>query len=180
MPLPLSCEFYQWNQVTHSIPSSKLQKKSLRKPPWFALHVPLLSLPHTQTYKCPPTTKKLLLDLPSRGPRHLWNPCRLLGSLQSFFLWNPFQVKSSSGVGDNTQGEVPERLIYLFYTLLDIAYLVGVVSQFMHDSCYAHYGVVCRILRYLKSTPRKGILLFNHVHLRLRHLLIWLKLGWSS
>jgi hypothetical protein len=59
------------------------------------------------------------------------------------------------------------RLIYLAHTRPDVSYAVGVVSQFMHDPCTAHLDAVYRILRYLKSTPGKGILFSNHGHLRL-------------
>ena len=49
-------------------------------------------------------------------------------------------------------------LIYLSHTRLDIAYIVGVVSQFMHNLKKIHLQVVHRILHYLKSSPGKGIL----------------------
>ena len=50
------------------------------------------------------------------------------------------------------------RLIYLSHTRLDIAYAVGVVSQFMYDPREEHMQVIFRILHYLKASPRKGIL----------------------
>jgi len=43
---------------------------------------------------------------------------------------------------------------------------VNVVSQFMHDPQKLHMDVVERILRYLKSTPGKGILFSNHENLK--------------
>ena len=49
------------------------------------------------------------------------------------------------------------RLIYLSHTRPDIAYVVSVVSQFMHAPSEDHMEVVYRILRYLKSSPRKGL-----------------------
>lgn len=58
------------------------------------------------------------------------------------------------------------RLIYLTHTRPDIAYAVNVVSQFMHDPRKPHMDAVERILRYLKSTPGKGILFSNHGHLK--------------
>ncbi|XP_028094408.1 uncharacterized protein LOC114294442 [Camellia sinensis] len=67
-----------------------------------------------------------------------------------------------SGVGDFVG-----RLIYLFQTRPDIAYAVGIVSQFMREPCAPHLDIVYRILRYLKSAPRKEILFSNHGHLRL-------------
>ena len=50
------------------------------------------------------------------------------------------------------------RLIYLSHTRPDIAYAVGVVSQFMHNPKGAHLQAVYRILQYLKSCPGRGLL----------------------
>ncbi|CAL2249092.1 unnamed protein product [Prunus armeniaca] len=50
------------------------------------------------------------------------------------------------------------RLIYLANTRPDIAYDVSVVSQFMHSPNISHRNAVDRILRYLKSAPRKGLM----------------------
>lgn len=50
------------------------------------------------------------------------------------------------------------KLIYLSHTRPDIAYAVSAVSQFMHSPKEIHLAAVYRILRYLKSTPGKGIL----------------------
>ena len=50
------------------------------------------------------------------------------------------------------------RLIYLSHTRPDIAYVVSVVSQFMHSPSVDHMAAVMRILAYLKSAPGKGIL----------------------
>ena len=58
------------------------------------------------------------------------------------------------------------KLIYLSHTRPDIAFVVGVVSQFMHDTRSVHLEVVYLILRYLISVPRKGILFSNNGHLR--------------
>ena len=49
------------------------------------------------------------------------------------------------------------RLIYLLHTRPDIAYAVSIVSQFMHAPSEDHMEAVYRILRYLKSSPRKGL-----------------------
>ena len=57
--------------------------------------------------------------------------------------------------------------IYLSHTLPDIAYAVSVVSQFMHNPSEGHMGVVIRILRYLKSSPRKGLLFSKNTHLNI-------------
>lgn len=50
------------------------------------------------------------------------------------------------------------KLTYLSHIRLDIAYKVGVVSQFMHDLQQEHLNDVYMILWYLKVIPRKGTL----------------------
>jgi hypothetical protein len=50
------------------------------------------------------------------------------------------------------------RLMYLAHTRPDLAYALSVISQFMHSPSEEHMKVVTRILRYLKSSPGKGIL----------------------
>jgi hypothetical protein len=57
------------------------------------------------------------------------------------------------------------RLIYLSHTRPDVAYAVSVVSQFMHNPSECHMDAVLRILRYLKSTPGKGLMFSKHNHL---------------
>jgi hypothetical protein len=47
------------------------------------------------------------------------------------------------------------KLIYLSHTRPDIAYVVSLVSQFMHYPSEYHMSAVIRILRYLKSSPGK-------------------------
>ena len=59
------------------------------------------------------------------------------------------------------------KLIYLSHTRPDIAYVVSVVSQFMHNPSEDHMDAIIRILRYLKSSPRKGLLFSKNVHLRI-------------
>ncbi|GKA84106.1 putative RNA-directed DNA polymerase, partial [Tanacetum coccineum] len=49
------------------------------------------------------------------------------------------------------------KLIYLAHTRPDIAYAVSVVSRFMHAPSEEHMNVVYRILKYLKSSPGKGL-----------------------
>ena len=50
------------------------------------------------------------------------------------------------------------KLIFLSHTRPDIAYAVGVVSQFMHNPKENHLRAVYCILQYLKGTLGKGIL----------------------
>ena len=50
------------------------------------------------------------------------------------------------------------KFIYLSHTQPDIAYAIGVVSQFMHSPHESHMEAIYRTFRYLKSTPGKEIL----------------------
>ena len=59
------------------------------------------------------------------------------------------------------------KLIYLSHTRPDIAYAVSVVSQFMHNPSEDHMGAVIRILRYLKSSPGKGLMFSKNTHLNI-------------
>lgn len=54
------------------------------------------------------------------------------------------------------------KLIYLTHTRQDIEYVISIVSQFMQNPIEDHMEVVYRILRYLKSAPRKGLLLLKN------------------
>nr|GEX81768.1 putative ribonuclease H-like domain-containing protein [Tanacetum cinerariifolium] len=57
------------------------------------------------------------------------------------------------------------KLIYLSHTRPDIAYAVGVVSQFMHQPQISHMKAVLRIIRCLKGTPGHGVLFKANGHL---------------
>lgn len=59
------------------------------------------------------------------------------------------------------------KLIYLSHTRPDIAYAVSVVSQFMQNPSEDHMGAVIRILRYLKSSPGKGLMFTKNAHLNI-------------
>ena len=50
------------------------------------------------------------------------------------------------------------KLMYLSHTRPNIAYVVSIVSQFMHNPSEDHMDAVIRILRYLKSSLGKGLL----------------------
>ena len=50
------------------------------------------------------------------------------------------------------------RPIYLAYTRPDIAYLVSVINQFMHDPREPHLQAPYKVLYYLKGNLGKGIL----------------------
>lgn len=51
------------------------------------------------------------------------------------------------------------RLLYLTTTRPDIAFATQQLSQFMSVPTESHYKVVLRVLRYLKQSPARGILL---------------------
>ena len=57
------------------------------------------------------------------------------------------------------------KLIYLSHTRPDIAYVMGVVSQFMHSPLECHIEAVQRILRYLKTTPGRGLLFKKYLNI---------------
>ena len=59
------------------------------------------------------------------------------------------------------------KLIYLSHTRPDITYVVSIVSQFMHNPSEDHMDAIIRILRYLKSSPGKGLLFSKNGHLRI-------------
>ncbi|KAJ0455580.1 putative RNA-directed DNA polymerase [Helianthus annuus] len=60
------------------------------------------------------------------------------------------------------------KLIYLSHTRPDIAYAVGVVSQFMHQPQVAHMEAIWRIIRYLKGTPGHGVLFQPNEYLKIQ------------
>ena len=53
-------------------------------------------------------------------------------------------------------------LTYLTTTRPDIAYVVHVVSQFMHAPCTNHFFAILRIIRYLRGTLHHGLLFSSH------------------
>ncbi|KAA0063376.1 Cysteine-rich RLK (receptor-like protein kinase) 8 [Cucumis melo var. makuwa] len=50
------------------------------------------------------------------------------------------------------------KLIYLSHTRPDISFAMNVVSQFMQAPCEEHMEAIKRIMRYLKTTPGKGLM----------------------
>ncbi|XP_043714978.1 uncharacterized mitochondrial protein AtMg00810-like [Telopea speciosissima] len=54
------------------------------------------------------------------------------------------------------------KLIYLIVTRPDISFAVGVISEFMQPPKKPHWEVACRILRYLKGAPGKGLIYKSH------------------
>nr|XP_043639644.1 uncharacterized mitochondrial protein AtMg00810-like [Erigeron canadensis] len=49
------------------------------------------------------------------------------------------------------------KLIYLTFTRPDIAYVVHILSQLMHNPHDLHFKLAMRVIRYLKGSPGKGI-----------------------
>lgn len=49
------------------------------------------------------------------------------------------------------------RLLFLIMTRPDIAYVVQVLSKFMHSLKRSHLDVALRVVRYIKGTPRLGL-----------------------
>ena len=56
------------------------------------------------------------------------------------------------------------RLMYLANTRPDLAHVLSVVSQYMHDPGEQHMNAVMRILSYLKGSLGKGILFKKNGH----------------
>lgn len=69
------------------------------------------------------------------------------------------------------------KLIYLSHTRPDIAYVVGVVSQFIQQPQKAHMEAVLRIIRYLKGTAGHGVLFQSNGHLET---LLYTDADWAS
>jgi hypothetical protein len=86
---------------------------------------------------------------------------------------SPIEVnhKLQTGVGVSIDlgryQRLVRRLIYLSHTRPNIAYAVSLVSQYMHGPRDSPLHIVFRILWYLKSAPRKGLLFSRHGHLRI-------------
>jgi len=60
-----------------------------------------------------------------------------------------------------------EKLIYRTVTRPDITFTAGVLSRFMHHPRKAHWLATMRILAYIKSCPRKGLVYRKHGHVHI-------------
>lgn len=56
------------------------------------------------------------------------------------------------------------QLLYLTITRPDIAYVIGLVSQFMHVARIGHLNAVYRISKYLKKSPRRDLKISYESH----------------
>ena len=59
------------------------------------------------------------------------------------------------------------KLIYLMMTRSYITFVVGVLSRFTHQPRETQWLVVLRVLAYIKSYPRKGLVYREHEHVRI-------------
>ena len=69
------------------------------------------------------------------------------------------------------------KLNYLIVTKPDISFPVSVVSQFMNFPCDSHWEIVVCILRYIKSTPDKGLLFEDQGH---KHIIGYTDADWTE
>ena len=69
------------------------------------------------------------------------------------------------------------RLIYLSHTRPIIAFVVSIVSQYMHSLGEEHFEVAYRILKYLKRKLGRGLLFENHDHSRIE---AYTNVDWAS
>ncbi|KAM1095689.1 hypothetical protein ACFX2B_010399 [Malus domestica] len=69
------------------------------------------------------------------------------------------------------------KLIYLTITRPDIAYSVSLISQFMHSPTLVHWEIVKRILRYLKGSIGRGILMQKNES---NHILAFTDADWAG
>jgi len=60
-----------------------------------------------------------------------------------------------------------EKLIYFIVIKSDITFIVGVLSRFMHQARENHWLAEIRVLAYINSCPRKGLVYRNHGHVRI-------------
>ncbi|XP_020585914.1 uncharacterized protein LOC110028421 [Phalaenopsis equestris] len=76
--------------------------------------------------------------------------------------------KLSGEVGESVDYERYQRLvvhlIYLSHPRSNILFSVNVVSRYMHDPRKGHLDAIYHILRYMKSTPVKGLIFKKKEH----------------
>lgn len=91
------------------------------------------------------------------------NECGMLGCIPSSFPSEQNQkleLDSSELYSDPSQyRRLVGRLIYLTITRPDLTFYIHILSQFMQAPRQGHWEAAIRVLRYLKSSPGKGIIL---------------------
>jgi hypothetical protein len=63
-----------------------------------------------------------------------------------------------------TYQRIVGKLIYLTITKPDITFVVSLLSQYMHAPIAQHFDMMKRILRYLKGTIGRGIVMTRNGH----------------
>ncbi|GAA0164844.1 transmembrane signal receptor [Lithospermum erythrorhizon] len=58
-------------------------------------------------------------------------------------------------------------LLYLSFTRPDLSFAVHILSQFLHEPRQDHWSTALRVVKYLKGSPRQGILLSADCDLKL-------------
>jgi hypothetical protein len=59
------------------------------------------------------------------------------------------------------------KLLYLTNTRPDIAFATQQLSQFMHKPTMTHYKAACRVIRYLKHNPGRGLMFHRNSDLQI-------------
>ncbi|MCH92612.1 retrovirus-related Pol polyprotein from transposon TNT 1-94, partial [Trifolium medium] len=59
------------------------------------------------------------------------------------------------------------KLLYLTNTRPDIAYATQQLSQFLHNPTMTHYKAACRVIRYLKHNPGRGLVFYRNSDMQL-------------
>jgi hypothetical protein len=59
------------------------------------------------------------------------------------------------------------KLLYLTNTRPDIAFATQQLSQFMHKPTMTHYKAACRVIRYLKHNPGRGLIFHRNSDLQI-------------
>ena len=67
------------------------------------------------------------------------------------------------------------RLLYLTVTRADISFAIQNLSQFMHSPKQSHVEAATRVVKYIKQSPRMGILMSFIVSSKLRS---YCDVGW--
>jgi len=95
---------------------------------------------------------------------HPWRPSSKCTSIE----FDSFISKIPSNEADTEDKELENdgpyerligRLLYLTMTRIDISYVVHVLSQYMHRPKQSHIDVALRVVRYIKTASRLGLLM---------------------
>ena len=84
-------------------------------------------------------------------------------------------MELSSSVDKGHYQRLVGKLIYLSHTCPDIAFVVSMVSQFTHSPTEECFEAVYQVMKYLKESPGKGLLLEKRGICRLRYILMLIR-----